>query len=693
MNYLSNLNKEQLEATKHINGPCLVLAGAGSGKTRVLTSRIAFLIEQGINPNNILAITFTNKAAKEMKERVESIVGQTYSFIGTFHSFGLKIIRENYEKLGLTKNFTIIDADDSLSIIKKILKSMNIDSKAISPSYVKKRISYIKNNIVNNKQILDQMDNKIEKIIAEVYKSYEDTLYKCNAVDFDDLLLKSVQLLLNNKDVINHYNDHYPYILVDEYQDTNAIQYMLCKLLTRKNNNIFVVGDMNQSIYGFRQADYRNILNFERDFYNTKIIKLEQNYRSTKVILEAANNVIKNNKKAKHLKLWSDRKDDNLINYIRAYDEKHEIKLIGEEINKLYKKYNNYNSFAILYRTNAQSRVIEEILLSMQIPYKIYGGLNYLNRKEIKDLIAYLKLVNNSYDEISLKRIINVPKRGIGKKAIEKIEEKSVLENKSMFECLSTSKEIEFKDIILKIKKYLEENTLTKTIDYIIEITGIKEELEKENTIESQLRLDNILEFKSLTISYEKRTGSNDLNKFLEEVSLLTGVDENKTSNSVSLMTLHSAKGLEFDVVFLVGMEENIFPHINSMNNNDELEEERRLCYVGITRAKDILYLTNAKKRTLFGKQDINPPSRFIKEIDKSLIKELTNIKEDKIIKKEEMYSKNNNEFKIGDIIKHELFGNGVIISIDKDIIDVAFKSGIKKLNKNHKSITKSEGK
>ena len=688
ISYLDSLNKEQLKAVKHMDGPCLVMAGAGSGKTKVLTSRVAYLIEQGIKPSNILAITFTNKAAKEMRSRVQNIVGDTNSFIGTFHSFGVKVIRENSSLIGLNDNFTILDSDDSLSVIKKILKEKNLDSKKFSPNYIKNKISFLKNEMVSSEEMKRTMNTPIDKIVVELYEAYEAMLNKSNAVDFDDLLLKPVKLFMENSVVLEHYQDHYPYILIDEYQDTNPVQYKMSKLLSSKYKNIFVVGDMNQSIYSFRQADYRNILNFESDFKDTKVIKLEQNYRSTQVILKAANSVIKNNKEKKDLRLWSDKKSNVLINYLRAYDEVHEIKLVIDEIKSLKTEYPSFNSFAVLYRTNAQSRVIEQTFIEMGIPYKIFGGFSYLARKEIKDLIAYLKLINNEEDEVSLRRIINTPKRGIGDSALIAIEKKSILENKSMFASLSTKKELEFQSIILDMKKYLETNTLTDLIDYVLDKSGIRREYELDKTLESDIRLDNLMEFKSLTTAFERRTGTENLSDFLNEISLMSDADEENKDEAVTLMTLHSAKGLEFDVVFLVGMEEGIFPHTNSLLEEGGLEEERRLCYVGITRARDILYITNAKRRMLYGKDEVNMPSRFISEIDKKLI----NSKE-QLIKEvrdaSSYYTGENNDLRLGDLINHETLGHGVIVKIDGELIDVAFKSGIKKLKKDHKSITK----
>lgn len=693
MKYLDVLNEMQLKAVRHIDGPCLVMAGAGSGKTKVLTSRIAYLLEMGVKDYNILAITFTNKAGNEMRERVRLIAGETKTFIGTFHSFGLKVIRENAQDVGLSKNFTIIDSDDQVSIIKKILKAKNLDAKKFSPNYIRSQISFLKNEMLSLEEIKKTMRTPIDKIVIDVYMEYEKTLNRSNAVDFDDLLLKPVKLFLEKPSILESYQDHYPYILVDEYQDTNPVQYRLTKILGSKYRNIFVVGDMNQSIYSFRQADYRNILNFERDFKDALVIKLEQNYRSTQVILDAANSVIKNNIERKDLKLWSDKKNGELVNYMRAYDGVHEIKLVIDEIEKLIPTYKSYNSFAILYRTNAQSRVIEETLLSSNVPYRIFGGFSYLNRKEIKDLIAYLKLVNNPDDEVSFRRAICTPKRGIGEAALNRIEIESLTNNRPLFECMITKKELEFRELILNMQNYLKEHTLTEFIDFCIESSGMKAMYEADKTLESDIRLDNLMEFKSLTKAYEDRTGNVDLNDFLGEIGLMSDADkDNNQDDAVTLMTLHSAKGLEFDVVFLVGMEEGLFPHTNSMMEEGGLDEERRLCYVGITRARDILYITNAKRRMLYGKETANIPSRFINEIDENLIKK--NSLSSGVFTpgtSKDFYKEEGDdvEFKLGDLVNHETFGHGVVVKIDADLLDIAFKSGIKKVKKNHKSITK----
>ena len=692
MELLNNLNKQQVEAVKHIDGPCLVMAGAGSGKTKVLTTRIAYLIENGIRDYNILAITFTNKAAKEMKERVNKIFGYDISsFIGTFHSFGLRIIRENYMYLGLDKNFTIIDSDDVLSIIKKILKDKNLDPKHYSPYYIRNKISLIKSQMLSDMEIEKCFNTDIDLVVKEVYHIYLDKMIKNNSIDFDDLLCKPVILFSEHKDILEQYQNRYKYILIDEYQDTNPVQYKLTKLLANKNKNIFVVGDMNQSIYAFRQADYRNILNFERDYKDCKVIKLEENYRSTNNILNAANSVIKNNKERKDLKLWSEKGEGIKIKYMRAYDEKHEITLVIEEINKLLNEGYDRKDIGILYRTNAQSRVVEEGMLAKGIPYKVVGSYYFYNRKEIKDLISYLRLIYNNNDEVSLRRIINVPKRGIGDAAIKNLENVSMLEGISMFDALSTNKEIEFKNLITDLVNDSNNMSLTELIDSVLTKTGLRRELEEDKTLENELRLDNLMEFKSITASFEERTGMVSLGEFLEEISLISDMSSHKEDgDEVTLMTIHSAKGLEFDVVFLIGMEEGLFPHTMSLMENG-IEEERRLCYVGITRARERLYITNAKRRMLYGKDTMNMPSRFIDEIDSNCIEENdAGVKVEKKIDTKKMYNKSENaEIKIGDIISHESLGTGVVVNMNGDLIDVAFKSGVKKLMKNHKSISK----
>lgn len=689
MELLKNLNKEQIEAVKTIDGPVLVMAGAGSGKTKVLTTRIAYLIEEGIPSYNILAITFTNKAAAEMRDRVSNLIGDVSSFIGTFHSLGVRIIRENHDVLGLPNNFTIIDSDDTNTIIKKLLKEMNLDSKQYSPSYVRNRISFIKNQMLTDGELDRLFNTPMDKVVVEVYHRYNNKLKTSASVDFDDLLLLPVNLFKEHKDILEYYQDKYRYILIDEYQDTNPVQYKLSVMLSNKYKNIFVVGDMNQSIYAFRQADFRNISNFEKDFKGAKVIKLEHNYRSTNNILSAANEVIKHNTERKDLKLFSDNGDGVKIKYMRAYDEKHEIALVIDEIKHLLSEGYKNEDIAILYRTNAQSRAIEDVFLAKGIPYKVFGSYYFYNRKEIKDLISYLRLIYNPHDEISLRRVINTPKRGIGEIAIAAIEERAKQQNISMFDALETRKELEFKEIIDDLIKRSESLSLTELIDEVLERSGMKKELESSKVLEDEIRLENLMEVKSITASFEERTGSANLGDFLEEVSLIADISNHtEDGDVVTLMTLHSAKGLEFPVVFLVGMEEGLFPHNMSLMENN-LEEERRLCYVGITRAKERLYLTNAKRRMLYGKENMNIPSRFISEIDEKLIEKIGPKEENKVIDKKQMYTNDNNDITEGSIISHEQYGTGVVVKCDGSLISVAFKTGIKKLMKNHKSIKK----
>ncbi len=692
---LDNLNKEQQEAVIYNEGPLLILAGAGSGKTRVLTTKIAYLIEQGISPYNILAITFTNKAAKEMKERVNQLVGDDsrYIQVSTFHSFGLKIVKENYQRLSYEKNFVIMDSDDSLTIIKKILKEKNLDPKIYNPKAIKNKISSCKNELMSPNDYAKYASSDYEKTIVEVFEKYEKKLRNNNSLDFDDLLLLPIKLFKENKDVLEAYQDRYKYILIDEYQDTNEAQYIMSKMIAAQYRNIVCVGDIDQAIYSWRGANYRNILNFEKDYREAKTILLEDNYRSTKMILDAANDVIKNNKNRKDKVLRSNKSDGNKIEYYRAYDEKDEAKYVVEEVKKLKQNNIEYNNIAVLYRTNAQSRTLEEAMLKENIPYKVIGSVYFYNRKEIKDLLAYLKLIHNQRDNVSLVRTINTPKRGIGLKTIENLTTKADEQDISIFEAITSGKELGFKEIINKLIIEKEKCTLTELIDKVLELSGIKEEYEKEETLESEIRLENLEEFKSITKAFEEREGLISLEDFLYEVSLVSDVAEYKEDNNrVSLMTTHAVKGLEFDNVFVVGLEESIFPHINSLMESSEVEEERRLCYVAITRAREKLYLVNARRRILFGNDQINPPSRFISEINKELIEiKHKEIKEEKIIKKEDVYYEEPVDYNNGDYVYHENFGTGKIIEVTNTLVTVAFKHpiGIRKLLKNHKSLSK----
>ncbi len=690
---LNNLNEQQKEAVFHKEGPCLVIAGAGSGKTKVLTTRIAKLILDGVPSWNILAITFTNKAAKEMRDRLEVMIPQNNVFMGTFHSFGVRILRENYTYLGLERNFTILDSDDVLSLIKKIMKDKGISKEECAPSYIRNRISFIKNEMMSELEIEKFFNTDPEQIAFEVYKEYKKVLKKNNSVDFDDLLLMPVMLFMKEKEILYHYQEKYKYILIDEYQDTNEVQYKLTKLLSSLYQNIFVVGDPDQSIYQFRGANYKNILNFEKDYKNARVIALEENYRSTKMILEAANSVIKNNKDRKEKNLKSNKVLGAKVKYLRSYDEKHEITLCIEEIKQLVSEGYKAKDIAVFYRTNGQARVVEEMFIKNNLPYKVVGSYYFYQRKEIKDLISYLRLILNPHDEVSLRRVINVPKRKIGPSTLQAIENSALINNVSMFDAISKGKELDFKNLILELAKESESLSLTELIDTIMEKSGMKKELEEDATLENELRLENLMEFKSITASFEERTGSVNLGDFLEEISLIADMSEHKDLKDViTLMTIHSAKGLEFDVVFLIGMEESIFPHANSLLEKEGLEEERRLMYVGITRARDLLYLTNAKRRMLYGKESINPPSRFIEEIDKELIEtSVSSLKEEPVFNKKTMYNENDIQYNSGDVVFHEIYGRGVIIDVDKMLVTVAFsnKVGVKKLMKNHKSLRK----
>ena len=689
------LNDKQKEAVLADDGPVLILAGAGSGKTSVLTTKIAYLIEEkGANPKNILAITFTNKAAREMKERIIKMVGsKAYDMqISTFHSFGLRIIKENYEKLGYEKNFTIIDSDDSLTLIKKIMKELNIDTTRCNPKFIKNNISSCKNEMMSPSRYKSLAVDDVSEITYKVYGKYQEALKRNNSLDFDDLLTMPVMLFNKYKDVLDSYQELFKYVFIDEYQDTNEAQYILSKMISAKYKNICVVGDEAQSIYSWRGANYKNILNFEKDYKDAKVILLEQNYRSTKMILNAANSVIKNNINKKDKNLWTLNEEGEKIKYIKANDEKDEASYVTKEIKELKNKGVNLDDIAVLYRTNAQSRTIEEGFLNSNIPYRIVGAFAFYSRKEIKDLLAYLKLIYNTKDDISLLRIINYPKRGIGSKTVDNLSMESVLNGTSIFDTIKSGKELEFKKQIEEMIDLSNNLSLTETIDMVLNKSGIKKELESEHTLEADIRLENLNEFKSISKTFEEESGIASLEEFLNEVSLVSDVNEQKNDDTskVTLMTIHAVKGLEFDYVFVIGMEENIFPHVNSSFEEEGLEEERRLCYVAITRAKKKLYLLNALKRTLFGKTSVNMPSRFISEIDDEYI-DKPSIKKEFISKldKTKMFNLDNG-LNVGDNVVHDSYGPGVVVMVDKSIATIAFKGiGIKKLMKNHKSIKK----
>ena len=633
---LKQLNDKQYEAVVNTEGPCLVIAGAGSGKTKVLTHKIAYLIdEKGVLPWNILAITFTNKAANEMKERIEGLVGDVAKdiWMGTFHSVCVRILRRFIDRIGFDSSFIIFDTSDQRTLIKACIKNIGLDDKMFTDRSVQSEISNAKNEMLEPDQYTLRANGDFRKEkIALVYEMYQKRLKENNAIDFDDIINYTIKILMDNPDVLEYYSDKFKYVLVDEYQDTNKSQFTLVTLLASKNGNITVVGDNDQGIYSFRGADISNILNFERDFPGTKIIKLEQNYRCTGNILKAANSVIKNNEVKYKKQLWTENDVGNLPKVYSAKNEYDEGTYIATQIEHLRReeKY-NYSDFAILYRMNTQSRAIEEILRREGIPYKIIGGLKFYERKEIKDVISYLRLIQNPSDNISLKRVINEPKRGIGKTSLDNIEKLAEETGISMYEIIKNADQYglnrvflnsrEFVNVIEELRNKKDDIKISELIKEILNKSGYTKALEEENTIEAENRIENLDEFLTVAIEFEDESAENKLSDFLEGITLSSDIDNmEETDDSVTLMTLHSAKGLEFPVVFLVGMEEGIFPGYKSISEPKELEEERRLCYVGITRAKKNLFLTCSKQRTIFGSTSCNPISRFLKEIPEELL-------------------------------------------------------------------------
>ncbi|MBB6213950.1 DNA helicase-2/ATP-dependent DNA helicase PcrA [Anaerosolibacter carboniphilus] len=716
---LSSLNTMQRMAAEKTEGPLLILAGAGSGKTRVLTHRIAHLIENlGVYPGNILAITFTNKAAKEMKDRVETLLGRaTDIWVSTFHSACVKILRRDIDKIGYTRDFTIYDASDQQTLIKDCLKELNINEDTFSVSMVQGKIGDAKDRLMTPKRFLQEYIGDFQMAtVGQIYELYQKKLKKNNALDFDDLIFKTVEVFVNNPDILSYYQNKFKYIMVDEYQDTNQAQYKLVNLLAKKHQNLCVVGDDDQSIYSWRGADIRNILNFEDDFPDAMVIKLEQNYRSTQKILDAANCVIRNNMGRKNKVLWTDNKTGNIIDYYRAMNEHDEAQFVASQIRSMIEEDGrNYSEFAILYRTNAQSRVIEEMLLRANIPYRIFGGLKFYGRKEVKDIIAYLRLIQNPVDDVSVKRVINVPKRGIGDRTIEKIEEYAGRTGESLFSALlepgtikDFSKRVQagienFSDIIQKYYDRKHEMAVTELITGVLEDSGYIEELQKENSLEARSRIENLQEFVSVAMDFEKNSEVKTLEEFLGNISLVSDIDNmSDDENTVVLMTLHSAKGLEFPVVFLVGMEEGIFPISRAVNDDRELEEERRLCYVGITRAEERLFISHAMIRTLYGRTNYNAMSRFVQEIADDLIamdrKEIQRKEREALApgpgiyrgvslgdKPKPVNPENSGEIKPGSKVKHDKFGIGTVITVkgsgEKAELTIAFDSaGIKKL-------------
>ena len=636
-NILEGLNNKQYEAVINTDGPCLVIAGAGSGKTKVLTHKIAYLLqEKDIKPWNILAITFTNKAANEMKTRVENLVGNAANdmWIGTFHSICVKILRRFIDKIGYDTSFIIFDTSDQRTLVKECLKSLDLDEKMFSDRSVLSEISNAKNDMLEPIQYMARVNGDFRKEkIAGVYALYQQRLKENNAVDFDDIINLTIKILMENPDVLAYYNDKFKYVLVDEYQDTNKSQFTLVTMLASKYGNITAVGDSDQSIYGFRGADISNILNFEKDFPGTKIIKLEQNYRCTGNILKAANSVIKNNEVKYKKELWTENDIGELPNVFCGDNEYDEASYVIEQINRLRREeYFKYSDFTVLYRMNAQSRAIEDILRREDIPYKIIGGLKFYERKEIKDAIAYLRLIFNPSDNLSLKRIINEPKRGVGKTSLDNVAKIAEDSNVSMYEVIKNAADYGLNRVFVNTREFVEqieyliskkeELKISELIKETLNKTGYTKALENENTVEAESRIQNLEELLTVAIEFEEESAENSLGEFLEGITLSSDIDGMEESDDmVTLMTLHSAKGLEFPVVFLVGMEEEIFPGYKSIGEPKELEEERRLCYVGITRAKQYLFLTCAKQRTIFGSTTYNSPSRFLNEIPQEYLK------------------------------------------------------------------------
>lgn len=723
MNYLDKLNDEQREAAMCTEGPLLILAGAGSGKTSTMTHRIAYMIrEKGIDPYNILAVTFTNKAAGEMRERVEALVGEGLNmWILTFHSACLRMLRSHAEVLGYGRDFAVYDPTDQKTLVKNIIKELGIDGKRYTPAYFLGVISKCKEQkIAPEDYIKINGDDMKTKQIGSVYDRYQKTLKKNNAMDFDDLLLNAVKLFEQDEAVLLKYQRRFRYIMVDEYQDTNQIQYAFIKMLAEAHDNICVVGDDDQCIYQWRGADIRNILEFEKDFKNAKVIKLEQNYRSTANILEAAHSVISNNRERKPKKLWTSQEDGSKIVYRRAEDERDEAYFIAGEINRMKGTDRRYSDFAILYRTNAQSRTFEEALSRRGIPYRVLGGLRYYDRKEIKDMMCYLRLVQNQSDDLALTRIINEPKRGIGGKTVEKLQALANVRNESMFSTLldrqvvssfSAKVSVNIADLALLISSYAEEKDnlrISDIYDGILVKSGYLKALEDQNTLEAESRIENLMEFKSVIHTYEEEDPDITLAEFMERIALMADVDNHDTDeNAVVLMTMHSAKGLEFPFVFMPGMEDGLFPGWRAFDSQDGLEEERRLCYVGITRAKERLWMTSAERRTLYGKTDYTRESQFLRELDRKLVEgdaifeKKSRVENQRIftdgassdnpfrpfdqLKYARQQTKKNvqaaaDDFRTGDRVSHPKFGEGSVLSLDGWIIEVQFETGKKKL-------------
>ncbi|NLZ51674.1 MAG: DNA helicase PcrA [Thermoanaerobacteraceae bacterium] len=692
MNLLDDLNLQQKKAVTHPAGPLLVLAGAGSGKTRVLTYRIAYLINnQGIKPKSILAITFTNKAAQEMKDRIKQLLPSVDDIlVSTFHSACVRFLRVDIDKLGYNRNFIIFDTQDQQVLVKECLRTLNIDEKKFAPAVVLSYIGRAKDKLLEPAKCLDGAKDIREKTMATVYELYQKRLKENNALDFDDIIMKTVKLFKEFPAVLSYYQNRFSHILVDEYQDTNLAQYELVRMMAAKHRNLCVVGDDDQSIYSFRGADIRNILEFEQDFPDATVIRLEQNYRSTQIILNAANDIIDNNFARKKKTLWTNNGEGEKINLVTLEDEGQEAYFIAREINdRIFRDDLSYKDFAVLYRTNAQSRVLEEAMVKMRLPYKIIGGLRFYQRKEIKDILAYLRLVANPSDDVSLLRIINVPKRGIGQATVSKMRAAAEERNQSIFDIMMDAEHLSFSAAIQnKLQRFLlmmqdfknmsNKMTVSDLTNYILDQTGYMDELVSQNTTEASSRIENLQEMVGAAIEFEQKKPDATLEDFLTELALVSDVDNLEEKNdAVVLMTLHSAKGLEFPIVFLAGMDEGIFPHSRSLLDSDQLEEERRLCYVGITRARKKLYMTRAWQRSLYGNTSYYTASRFLKEISEEYLIEtsygINNNTDSARFEPEGVKSEgksSRNEQSIGSIgpgdrVRHSKWGEGIVLDID----------------------------
>ncbi|MFB5472188.1 DNA helicase PcrA [Enterococcus faecium] len=727
---LNGMNPRQKEAVLHTDGPLLLMAGAGSGKTRVLTHRIAYLIEEKeVNPWNILAITFTNKAAKEMKERVNAILasGGEDVWVSTFHSMCVRILRRDVDFIGYNRNFTIIDSSEQLTLMKRILKELNIDPKKYDPRSILGTISQAKNSLQTPQDFAKMQGSYYEEIAAKCYAAYQKELQYNQCMDFDDLIMNTIRLFEEHPDSLTYYQNKFHYIHVDEYQDTNHAQYTLVNLLAGRFRNLCVVGDADQSIYGWRGADMQNILDFEKDYPDAAVILLEQNYRSTKNILSAANQVIENNSNRKPKNLWTENKEGNKITYYRADNERDETRFIVDRMQEeIRSNHRNYGDFAILYRTNAQSRVMEETLLKANIPYKMVGGHKFYDRKEIKDILSYLNVLANPQDSISFERIVNSPKRGIGPGSIEKLRSFASLHEWPLLEAAQNVDLANiggkagqqlgaFGEMIQEVTQMIQYLTVTELTKEVLDRSGYLEDLKIQNTLEAQARIENLEEFLTVTQEFDKQFEQQNeedadapeekLTVFLNDLALVSDIDNlEEDASQVTLMTLHAAKGLEFPVVFLIGLEEGVFPLSRALMEESELEEERRLAYVGITRAEEALYLTNAFSRTLYGRTQYNRPSRFVEEIDQELL-EIEGMrptpKKTPVFAKKTAYSYKqpetavvpsksatggeNNNWKPGDKVKHKKWGLGTVVRVSgtsKDLeLDVAFPSqGVKRL-------------